>query len=148
MNKEAKNIYIITQGCYSDYHIVTVFDDEDKAKAFVEAYNKHKTSSYDDDYCVETYKINGIDICSSGGKIYYNAWTNVYGSLYVEPAPECDPKCVGVVNVRHCNAYDSSVGLDVPVEFYDVTVLAENADKARKIAADKIAEYKANKEMV
>ena len=29
---------------------------------------------------------------------------------------------------------------------FEVTVLAENLDKAKKIAADKIAEYKANKE--
>ena len=148
MNNESKNIYIITQGSYSDYYIVTVFDDEDKAKAFVEAYNKNKTSGYYDDYCIETYKVNSIDICSSKGKIYFNAWTNISGRLFIEPDPECDPERVGVVNAIQRNEYDSSVGLRVPVEFYFVTVLAENEDKARKIAADKIAEYKANKEMI
>lgn len=147
MNNEAKNVYIITQGCYSDYHIVTVFDDEDKAKAFVEAYNKRRTKNQDD-YCVETYKINSIDVRLAEGKIYFNAWTTISGSLFVEPDPDCDPERVGIVNARHCNAYDSSVGLHVPVYFYSVTVLAENIDKARKIAADKIAEYKANKEDV
>jgi hypothetical protein len=138
MNKEAKNVYIITQGCYSDYHIVTVFDDEDKAKAFVEAYNKRKRSEYEDDYCVETYKINGIDIRSYKEKIFFYAHTNYRGSLYVDPVPECDQERVGIVDVTHYPTWSS----------YTVTVLAENIDKARKIAADKIAEHKANKEAI
>ena len=148
MDKEAKNVYIITQGCYSDYHIVTVFDDEDKAKAFVEVYNKNKRSEYVDDYEIETYKINSIDIRSSEGKLYFNAWTDARGTLYVEPTPEYDPERVGVVNCMHRALYVLSVGLDVPVDFYSLTVFAENIDKARKIAADKIAEYKANEEAI
>ena len=136
MNNEAKNVYIITQGCYSDYHIVTVFDDEDKAKAFVEAYNKHKRGKYEDDYCIETCKINSIDVFASKGKIYFHASTNYRGDLFVERDPECDPKCAGVVNLVHYPTCSS----------YTVIVLAEDLDKAKKIAADKIAEYKANKE--
>lgn len=136
MDKEAKNVYIITQGEYSDYHIVTVFDDKDKAEAFVEAYNKHKRSEYEDDYCVETYKLNSIDIRSYKEKIFFYAHTNYRGSLYVDPAPERDPERVGIVDVAHYPSWNS----------YTVTVLAENLDKAKKIAADKIAEYKANKE--
>lgn len=135
MSNEAKNVYIITAGCYSDYQIVTVFDDKAKAKAFVEAYNKHK-NKYQDEYCIETYKVNDIDVCSSEGKIYFYVSTNYRGDLYVEPAIECDPECAGVVNLVHYPTWSS----------YAVTVLAEDIDKAKKIAADKIAEYKANKE--
>lgn len=146
MDKEVKNVYVITQGSYSDYSIVTVFDDKDKAKAFVEAYNRNKRSKYQDDYEIETYKVNEIDICASEGKIYFRAWTNVDGVLSVDVAPERDPERVGVVTAESREAWDWMTRQHVSREVYSVTVLAENLDKAKKIAADKIIEFKANKE--
>ena len=54
-------IYIITQGEYSDYHIVTTFLDENVAKKFVSDMNT-KFTRYSQDYRVEKYELlGGID---------------------------------------------------------------------------------------
>lgn len=47
-------IYIVTEGCYSDYHIEAVFTDKAKAEAYVDFYSKYKT--YHDDYNIEEYE--------------------------------------------------------------------------------------------
>lgn len=45
-------VYIVTNGSYSDYHIVKVFLDKEKAHDFA---NRATTSGYDQDYDVEEY---------------------------------------------------------------------------------------------
>lgn len=47
--------YIVTQGAYSDYHIVAVFLDEDKAEHFLSIYNMTHSSIYKAE--IEEYKI-------------------------------------------------------------------------------------------
>lgn len=40
MSKKQEFVFIITKGDYSEYSIITVFDDEDKARKYVREYNK------------------------------------------------------------------------------------------------------------
>lgn len=51
-------VYIVTQGVYSDYHIAKVFLDKAKAEKFVEV---HNTCTDDDDYMIETFDTNDDD---------------------------------------------------------------------------------------
>lgn len=50
-------VYVVTSGIYSDYHIVAVFDDKQKAEVFCAAYNdnnmEHRT--WDDPCYIEEY---------------------------------------------------------------------------------------------
>ena len=50
-------VYVVTSGVYSDYNIVAVFDDKQKAEVFCAAYNdnskEHRT--WDDPYYIEEY---------------------------------------------------------------------------------------------
>lgn len=45
-------IYIITQGCYSDYHICNVTTDYEKAKRYKEAYS----DNWGGEACIEVYE--------------------------------------------------------------------------------------------
>lgn len=49
-------IYVVTQGEYSDYHIVATFLNEDVANKFAELMNS-KIKGYSQDYSVESYDI-------------------------------------------------------------------------------------------
>lgn len=54
-------VYVITAGEYSDYHIVTVTTDKEKADNFVKVHNDSKCFYYDDAY-VEEYDTDDFDI--------------------------------------------------------------------------------------
>lgn len=54
-------IYVITAGEYSDYHIVAVTTDKEKADNFVKVHNNSKRFYYDDAY-VEEYDTDDFDI--------------------------------------------------------------------------------------
>lgn len=43
-----KKVYIVTQGCYSDYHIVECFASKKAAKEYIESLKKY--SDHEDDY--------------------------------------------------------------------------------------------------
>lgn len=50
-----KKVFIVTKGCYSDYHIVAVFDSAELANAFKNSFSK---SEYSDEIYVEEFTIN------------------------------------------------------------------------------------------
>lgn len=60
-------IYVITSGEYSDYGIVAVFTDFEKAKLFCAAHNLQERYSYD--YYIETYDTDDYNI-ESNIKVY------------------------------------------------------------------------------
>lgn len=62
-----KEIYIITAGEYSDYHIVAVFENIDKAAAYYEAQKKRCKYSYDEP-SIEIYKTYDGRIKSQNNK--------------------------------------------------------------------------------
>ena len=119
--------YIITKGEYSDYHICAVTLDKDKA----EQLKKLFTNDWHDTY-VEEFEIDEhfpIDYP-------YFIVEKYSDRIEVKEIQTGDYACeydYGVV--RH---YDSR-GL------YSVCVKAKDKDHAKKIALDKIAQYKAEK---
>ena len=63
------NIYIITTGDYSDYHIVAAFTNKAKAKAYVKA---NTTGKWSDHYRLESYECMDDDIITSHWFVRYN----------------------------------------------------------------------------
>lgn len=134
-------VYIITAGSYSDYHIVAVFDNKDKAYAFSELYDR-KSNSLDDCSMVEEYII-GADT-SIADKILYCAVMHNDGSI------SAFRYCTICFNILD---YVSSIN-NVKEEDYNILscLIAVDVNKddpeeyARKVAADLFAEYKARKE--
>lgn len=68
---EAKWIYIVTQGSYSDYHVVDVFDDKEMAQAVVDSYNAG--NPYDESR-VEEYVLNSGPETGDTGLYPYCVW--------------------------------------------------------------------------
>ena len=133
-------VYIVTSGCCSDYHIVTVFTDKEKATAFVNAYNNHKLSNYADDYEIETYKTNDIDIREADGLMYYTVQISKNGGCYIGLA-ECGDDFVSSEDIGKVIEYKGG-----RQEGYRVAVLARNTEHAKRLAQDKFAQYRAKKE--
>lgn len=50
-------VYLITAGCYSDYHIITVFSSKAKAKEYINSFDR---ASYDT-YGIEEYELDYTD---------------------------------------------------------------------------------------
>ena len=50
-------LYVVTAGCYSDYHIVGIFESEENAKLYIELNSKDPQGCWDEDmeyHCYET----------------------------------------------------------------------------------------------
>ncbi|MDD4515668.1 hypothetical protein [Massilibacteroides sp.] len=63
-----ENIFVVTKGEYSDYHICGVFSTKKKAKLFIASIKSHEI----DDYQIEKYTLNPYDIeLSNGYKLYF-----------------------------------------------------------------------------
>lgn len=58
-NKEAKEVYVITSGCYSDYHIKSIHLDKKRAERIVELLNEGR--GYNDEAEIEVWKIDDLD---------------------------------------------------------------------------------------
>jgi len=48
-------VYIVTDGCYSDYHIVAVFLEKEKAELYVKTHDFGQTSIFGSDMNIEEY---------------------------------------------------------------------------------------------
>ena len=122
MSEVAKEVYIVTEGCYSDYRIEAVFSDRAKADEFVEFRNLYEHGSY---YQVETWPVDSAKC----GDIVYCVWVNRSG--------ECVEQQTEVREHSEPEDYVHSRG---------GTIYAESTrgyDVALKIARDKLAEIKA-----
>lgn len=123
-------VYIITKGDYSDYHICAVTTDKKKAEMLRKAYNdldgwrNARIETYDtDEFLTEI---------ESGLKLY-------------DCTMERDkPMFIFEVDLDYMNSSDFKVRYNRST--YCVYVWAKDEEHALKIASDKIAEYKANKE--
>ena len=124
-----KEIYVVTEGSYSDYHICGVFTDKEKAENFVNIYNK-----YSGDYAeIETYE-DGVMLNTNGIKFEVCFCRDKHDNLvcfYSSTASPSD-KC----GVRAINSY------------IEVVVFAETKAQAKKIAEDKLAEWLAERKGV
>lgn len=120
-------VYVITQGCYSDYHICAVTLDEHEAerllKVYSETYDKATVEEYDTDGPEAKM---GLD----GRVPYHVTFAKKYTSVSMSyEAPE-DFK----PNVKLGNHYD------------EVHLFATDSEAAVKIAAEKRAQALAERE--
>lgn len=135
-------VYIITAGSYSDYHIVAVFDNKDKAYAFSELYDRKSNALDDDCSRVEEYII-GADT-SIADKILYCAVMHDDGSIsafrhYAFRLNILDyVSSINNVREEDYNILSCLIAVDVNKD--------DPEEYARKVAADLFAEYKARKE--
>lgn len=56
-NNNKKKIYIVTEGCYSDYGIVAVFDTREKAQKYIDN-TSYRCYFESDEYHIEEYDLN------------------------------------------------------------------------------------------
>lgn len=61
-------VWIVTEGSYSDYHIVAVFSSEEKAKEYVETYGEEDSYSLGD--VIEEWDVDVVDDLPKGMKYY------------------------------------------------------------------------------
>lgn len=123
-------LYAVTKGCYSDYHIITLTTSMARAKHLAKMYSdKFETAR------VETYEEGD----PNDNRIPYMVYFYRNGSTAVF-AKEPD--------VVDMNELMQVIFNDSPVSYvrYEVLVLAISQEQALKIAADKLAQYKAEKE--
>lgn len=127
-------IYVITKGCYSDYHICAVATDPEKAKKLAEIY----TDRYDNAEVEEFDTDNTIDLLS--GRLPYSVVFSGTGVVVGGPALEAE------------YTKDFAPGVNVwgaqlwwPTERLQVKVYAPDKETAVKIAAEKRAEFLAQR---
>lgn len=121
-------VYVITKGCYSDYHICTVTLDKNKAeklaKMYSDSYDNARVEEYETDTDVDDNMLEGrlpyLVTFNEDGKV----WTHLIKCDYQYFGPKVRRKDKTIV----------------------VCLYAENAESAIKIAAEKRAQYLAEKE--
>lgn len=133
-------VYIVTEGCYSDYHIEAVFDSYGKAVAYVGA----KASRYSD-HQIETYDTESVQVVKE------RRWFKVYmeGGEWLaieveEPAPG-DYTSTFHTNVSKKDSIGFIDGKLSHINEYSIDVVAKDKEQALKIARDRFAKYKAGK---
>lgn len=118
-------IYVITKGCYSDYHICAVATDKEKAnmlaKKFSDSYECAEIEEYDTDDCNEVLK-----------------WENSYSCFYFEKDNR--------ISVHECDFdrhYKSDYTPTKTRDGYYVAVYANDKEEALKKASDIFAKVRA-----
>lgn len=129
-------VYIITKGAYSDYHICAVATDKKKAEILKKAFDDKDGWR---EACIETYETDQFITEIENGFKLYDCVAQDEGDLLVSRY-EFDLDCMTDSDFR---VKRFSKGWCAPG--YGIKVWAKDKDHARKIAADKIAEYKARK---
>ena len=130
-------IYIITKGDYSAYHICAVSTDKKK----VETLRKAFSDSWDEAR-IETYETDKFLTEIENGFKLYDCAMKENGDMSITTFES---------NLDYIDSADFKVGKyekGYMAPGYGVYVWAKDKEHARKIAADKIAEFKAKKEGV
>lgn len=127
-------VYVITKGAYSCYHICAVATDKKKAeilrKAFSDSWDEAEIETYETDQFITEIE-NGFKLYNCGLK----DGEDLSISTYLE---DLDYMTDSDFRVKRFSKGWCAPG-------YGIKVWAKDKDHARKIAADKIAEYKARK---
>ena len=117
-------IYVITAGCYSDYHICAVTDDKKSAenlRLLYSGYDEAVINEYDTTYMEEK------------PKEYWSIWVDLDG----------DVRCASLLHVSEEKELGDPLNtVDLSCSRYHINVIAKDRDHALKIAFDKIAEFK------
>lgn len=121
-----KKFYAVTAGDYSDYHIVAITDDKEKAEHIKYLYDRGNS------YC-ETANIEEYRDVMQDGLARYSVCIYSSGSLWVKINFDTLMESQRDINMVKKNSCGS----------YFVDVKAKDKDHAIKIASDLIAQYKA-----
>ena len=133
--------YVITQGEYSDKHIVHITTDKKKAERYIEYNNARYVDRYYWGNCyLEEYEIDDFEVDDTPIE-KVNTWNiDVYdnGKIQVKRVCMCHRE-ESRVEDYHCYTKPC---------FYSVVVFTddESEEKAKKIAVDLVAKYKAEQE--
>lgn len=115
-------VYILTEGCYSDYHIIGVTLNEEQAKIAADALsNEHFIVN------CEEFETDDINVIKSGWnlwEVYFDEKTHAITRIYQSKYPDC----LGTVRLT-CG------------ETFCVEVYAEDKEHAIKSASDKLSKY-------
>ncbi len=112
-------IYVITKGCYSDYHIVAVTDDLSKAEFLKLKFSDEFDAAVIEEYDTDEYSVEGIQ----NMKLFYwkvfihNGGSVVYSYLSGN---------------QYFKVYDDTI---------QAVVIARTKEQAIKIVRDKYAQY-------
>lgn len=129
-------VYVITKGDYSDYHICAVATDKKKAEVLRKAFSDKDGWR---EAVIETYETDQfLTEIESGLKLFDCAVKDDS-----EMSISTDMSDLDYIDDSDFRVREYSKGYMAPG--YGVYVWAKDEDRARKIAADKIAEYKARK---
>lgn len=144
---EHNKVYIITEGKYSDYHIVAIFLTKEEAQYYMNA-----TKGYSDSMEIEEYEISKTNSPNIDMRFWYDIiYCEAKNSfeIYAKIAPfslsnrKIPPFDINLLNVvSPCNVFNTNK------KHLEVLVRANEDEKAMKIAQDLIAEYKAKREGV
>lgn len=133
-------LYAVTAGCYSDYHIVALCSDKNKVEKITACCTDGYFSSWDEANVCEFEDGIRMDLDKSVFEVNVSTKFASYGihELFGEDK-------IAALTGRTYKINEVRVRGDGS---YNVYVLADDADKALKIARDLVAEYKAGKEGV
>lgn len=125
-------IYVITSGCYSDYHIDAVTDDKDRAEflklKFSDEYDEANIEEYDTD----EYRVEGMP-----NQLYWKV------RVYKGSKPIIRPMLSGEVKFV---VYNTHIGASVSYcVLCEAVVIAKTKEQALEIVRDKYAKYLAEK---
>lgn len=123
------SIYLVSQGCYSDYRVVGLFSDEAVAEKMAAL---HPEGSVEE-FTLDRYK----DFAEAGLKRFL-VYSKNGGSVEVSATYLEDPLPGEDDGVVACHG----ASLNVPIRM-TVYVQARDTEHATKIAADKFREFKA-----
>lgn len=139
-------LYVVTAGYYSDYHICGIFESEEKAKLYVEL-NDSSTGCWNEGmeyHCEDTLDDRLMD-ANDTRKLYSVNVNPDTGRMIVGEDEDHDHLTPDpyYAKFHECQTYDWNKQQEVTI--HSIQVLADNEEKALKIALDKYAEYKAEK---
>lgn len=130
-----KKFYAITAGCYSDYHIITITDNEENAERIAAAYGAD----------IEEYEDNIIDPIGVWDVSYF-----IYedGHKYWQASPVVDPDSYTADDdvFKKPSLFDAKSFYHGGYESWTIFVKAKDKDHAIKSAQDKYAQWKAEQE--
>ena len=128
-------VYVVTKGCYSDYHICAVTLDKEKAERLRKLFG-----SICDEAEIEEWDTEGTVDLLSGRKPYY---VRFYENGELFSASE-DEYCIEYFKPGIEESFCFVQGRKI--DLLNVNLYAENKEYAIKIAAEKRAKYLAEKE--
>lgn len=130
-------VYVITQGEYSDYHILGVSLDRERAERIVQLY--HDDNALWDQPIIEEYETDVIDVQMQG--LLYTVTRTAAGIILNRTDYDLEQ------DLEHLNKVEKGARLGGIPQPPHVIVMAKNREQALKKASDLFAEYDYRKAM-